>query len=207
MSEVELHLIHARLTGGLWEAARRGELRTHLPIGFEHDREGRIVELANESVQETISLVFAKFAEFGSARHVTAYLVEQQVPLPHRWANEDVISRRRAGFDAVHPILTNPTYAGLYSYGRSKCEAAWTRRAGCRKRQVPLPPNEWAVLIPEHTMKVSSHSRHSRPTSSACATTGERREERPPGAALLQGLVRCGRCGCRLLVSYGGKHG
>ena len=38
MSEVELHLIRSRLTGGLWEAARRGELRTHLPVGASSSR-------------------------------------------------------------------------------------------------------------------------------------------------------------------------
>ncbi len=92
MSEVELHLIHSRLTGGLWEAARCGELRTHLPSGYVHDRAGHIVKLVDESVRETIRLVFTKFAELGSARQVTAYLAEQNVPLPHRRVDEDTVS-------------------------------------------------------------------------------------------------------------------
>jgi DNA invertase Pin-like site-specific DNA recombinase len=92
MSEVELHLIRSRLNGGLWEAARRGELRTHLPIGYRHDREGRIVTVADEAVRETIALIFAKFAELGSARQVTAYLAEEGVLLPHRRVNEDAIT-------------------------------------------------------------------------------------------------------------------
>src|SRR2546421_3025422 len=73
MSEVELHLIQSRLNGGLWEAARRGELRTHLPIGYAHDREGRITKVADEAIRETITLILAKFAELGSARQVTTY--------------------------------------------------------------------------------------------------------------------------------------
>ncbi|MBK6318715.1 MAG: hypothetical protein IPF51_08040 [Dehalococcoidia bacterium] len=92
MSEVELHLIHSRLTGGLWEAARCGELRTYLPSGYVHDRAGHIVKLVDESVRETIRLVFTKFAELGSARQVTAYLAEQNVPLPHRRVDEDTVS-------------------------------------------------------------------------------------------------------------------
>src|SRR2546425_2112969 len=84
MSEVELHLIRSRLSGGLWEAARRGELRTHLPVGYEYDREGHIVVSPDEAVRETIGLVFNKFAELGSARQVVAYLTEQAVPLPHQ---------------------------------------------------------------------------------------------------------------------------
>jgi len=82
MSEVELHLIRSRLNGGLWEAARRGELRTHLPVGYQHDRDGRIVKVPDEAIRETIALIFAKFAELGSARQVTAYLAEQGVLLP-----------------------------------------------------------------------------------------------------------------------------
>src|SRR5215207_2552956 len=56
MSEVELHLIRSRLAGGLWEAARRGALRTHLPIGFAYDRDGKIVLTADEAIRETVAL-------------------------------------------------------------------------------------------------------------------------------------------------------
>src|SRR5438105_13205611 len=84
MSEVELHLIQSRLNGRLWEAARRGELRTHLPIGYAHDRDGRLVKVADEAIRETIALIFSKFAELGSARQVTAYLAEEGVLVPHR---------------------------------------------------------------------------------------------------------------------------
>ena len=67
-------MIRSRLNGGLWEAARRGELRTHVPIGYQHDREGRIVKVPDEAIRETITVIFAKFAELGSARQVTSYL-------------------------------------------------------------------------------------------------------------------------------------
>ncbi len=39
MSEAELHLIRARLIGGLRNKAERGELRLPLPVGL--DRDGR----------------------------------------------------------------------------------------------------------------------------------------------------------------------
>ena len=95
ISEFELHLIRSRLNGGLWEAARRGELRTHLPMGYEHDREGRIIKVADEAIRETITLILAKFAELGSARQVTTYLAEEGVLLPHRRVDEDSVSWRR----------------------------------------------------------------------------------------------------------------
>jgi len=52
-------------------------LRTHLPIGFQHDHEGHIVKVADEAMRETIFLIFSKFAELGSARQVTTYLAEE----------------------------------------------------------------------------------------------------------------------------------
>ena len=41
MSEAELHLIRARLNGGIWSKAVRGELQRALPIGFVGGRGGR----------------------------------------------------------------------------------------------------------------------------------------------------------------------
>src|SRR2546430_6655117 len=43
MSEAELHLIRARLQGGLRNKAARGELRMHLPVGLDRDRADPIV--------------------------------------------------------------------------------------------------------------------------------------------------------------------
>jgi DNA invertase Pin-like site-specific DNA recombinase len=37
MSEAELHVIRARLRGGIINKARRGELEMRLPIGFVYD--------------------------------------------------------------------------------------------------------------------------------------------------------------------------
>ncbi|MDQ6672153.1 MAG: recombinase family protein [Chloroflexota bacterium] len=59
MSEVELHLIQSRLHGGLWEAARRGELRTHLPVGFVYDHEGPIPITPDEAIRQAIALISA----------------------------------------------------------------------------------------------------------------------------------------------------
>src|SRR5580658_7657289 len=37
MSEAELHLLRARLIGGMMSKARRGELQSRLPVGFVYD--------------------------------------------------------------------------------------------------------------------------------------------------------------------------
>src|SRR4051812_14276582 len=54
MSEAELHILRARLRGGVLNKARRGELRTGLPVGFVYDPEGRVVLDPDRQVQQTI---------------------------------------------------------------------------------------------------------------------------------------------------------
>jgi excisionase family DNA binding protein len=208
ISEFELHLIRSRLNGGLWEAARRGALRTHLPIGYEHDGEGRIVKVADEAIRESVALIFSKFLELGSARQVTAHLAEQGVLLPHRPVNEDVVTWRRPNLAMVYRVLTNPTYAGVYGYGRSKIEHRLDDAGRVRNRHVSLPLNEWAVFIADHhdgcigldafeanQQRLRANRRPARGNAG-----GAVRE----GAALLQGLLRCSRCGRKMLVMYTG---
>ena len=71
MSEAELHIIRARLDGGIRNKAARGELRRGLPVGFVWgEQDGEICFHPDESVCAAIRTVFARFAELGSARRV-----------------------------------------------------------------------------------------------------------------------------------------
>jgi DNA invertase Pin-like site-specific DNA recombinase len=211
MSEVELHLIRSRLAGGLWEAARRGALRTHLPIGFAYDRDGKIGLTPDEAIRETVALVFAKFNELGSARQVTTYFMEQGITVPHQDLRDGTISWRNAAFSPIHHMLTNPVYAGVYAYGRSKIEKRMDERGRLWKRQVPRPEAEWEVFIEDHhpgyITLATYHANRERLRANWRAPryggVGPVRE----GAALLQGLVRCGRCGRKMQVSYSGASG
>jgi DNA invertase Pin-like site-specific DNA recombinase len=53
MSEAELHVLRARLRGGILSKARRGELRCRLAVGFVYDAAGRVVLDSDQQVQET----------------------------------------------------------------------------------------------------------------------------------------------------------
>jgi DNA invertase Pin-like site-specific DNA recombinase len=86
MSEAELHLIRARLDGGLRNKAERGELELNLPVGLERDDDGRIVLSADEQVRHAIERVFRLWHRHGSARQVAAELVaESQRSRGARW--------------------------------------------------------------------------------------------------------------------------
>lgn len=111
----------------------------------------------------------------------------------------------------MHRILTNPTYAGIYAYGRSKLERRIDERGRVTARQRPRDPSAWEVRIENH------HEGFITPTVWRANLQRLRANWRAPagegggavreGAALLQGLLRCGRCGRKLQVAYAGTGG
>src|SRR6266508_5759108 len=67
MSEAELHVLRARLIGGILNKARRGELQCRVPIGLVYDAAGRVVLDPDQQVQHTIRVFFETFRRTGSA--------------------------------------------------------------------------------------------------------------------------------------------
>src|SRR3954447_8955333 len=64
MSEAELHILRARLNGGIRNKAARGELRRGLPVGFVWgEEEGEVCFHPDEAVCTAIRQVFTQFAE------------------------------------------------------------------------------------------------------------------------------------------------
>src|ERR1700674_817631 len=69
MSEAELHVLRARLNGGIRNHAARGELRRGLPVGFVWgEADGEVRFHPDEAVGTAISTVFARPCLPGSAR-------------------------------------------------------------------------------------------------------------------------------------------
>src|ERR1700689_1134133 len=67
MSEAELHVIRARLQGGILNKARRGELQCPLPVGFLYNASNRPVLDPDKQVQESIRFFFETFRRTASA--------------------------------------------------------------------------------------------------------------------------------------------
>src|SRR5580692_2046332 len=83
MSEAELHVLRARLNGGIRNKAARGELRRGLPVGFIWGEEdGEVLFHPDEAVCTAIRTVFARFAEFGSARRVWLWFRSEGLSFP-----------------------------------------------------------------------------------------------------------------------------
>jgi len=67
MSEAELHVINARLRGGILNKVRRGEYRCSLPTGLIYDQSGNVTLDPDSQIRETIIHFFDTFSRVGSA--------------------------------------------------------------------------------------------------------------------------------------------
>lgn len=207
MSEAELHVLRARLLGGLLNKARRGELWIRPPIGFTFDAGRRLVLDPDQQVQGAVLLVFETFRRAGSALAVVRHFMTHSIPWPRR-----IVTGARAGetvFESLEHsrvlhILHNPRYAGAYVFGRSRQRKLVVGGAAKYRR---LPREEWKVLIPNaHPGYISWEEFESNQARLLCNahSYGPDRRKSPAreGVALLQGLVICGICGDRMTVRY-----
>ncbi len=208
MSEADLHVLRARLRGGSLHKAGKGELRLPLPAGYEYDETGRVRVTPDEAVADAIGTVFSYFEQLASARQVMLRLLEEDRKLPRRASSDRQVRWVTASYKAIHDILTNPVFAGAYAYGRKRTERRVTDGV-VSEHQRRAPREEWHVCIPDHHPGYVSFERYlanqERLRSNWRPPRGEGGSAAREGRALLQGLIRCGRCGRRMQVGYSGK--
>ena len=209
MSEAELHVMRARLRGGLLNKARRGELECPLPIGFVYDPQGHVVLDPDKQVQDSVRLLFRTFAQTGAAFATAAYFHEHALSFPrrvHGGARHGELVWGPLRPQRVHALLHNPRYAGAFAYGRKQSRG----HALGRPSRHRLPRDQWlALVLDAHPAYITweqheAHLARLRETRhDILAGQGPARE----GAALLQGVLICGACGSRMSVSYQRRRG
>ena len=118
MSEAELHVLSARLRGGILNKVRRGEYRCVLPTGFVYDEMGNVVLDPDAQIREAITYFFATFARVGSASQTVKVFRQEGLRFPSRLRNGDATIFRPLTASTAMRTLTNPRYAGAYVYGR-----------------------------------------------------------------------------------------
>jgi len=208
MSEAGLHIIRARLEGGIRNKAARGELRRGLPVGLVWgERDGEVLFHPDQAVRGAICTVFNRFAELGSARKVWLWFRSEHLSFPLQ--QHDEITWAAPTYTAIHHVLTNPVYAGAYVYGKTRHEGYVDEQGNIKKRTRHLPVDEWAVLLPDHHPGfidwATYQTNQERLDSNAHPEPHEGGGAVREGSALLQGLAVCGNCGRRLRTHYTGR--
>lgn len=207
MSEAELYMIRARLQGGILTKARRGELRTPLPLGFVYDEGGRVVLDPDQQIRETIHVFFRTFRRVGSAMGTVKEFQRQGIAFPRYkgqgpWIRNGLLWGE-LDFPGALRLLKNPRYAGVYFFGASRQK----RLPNGRRLKERKPTERWAAFLPEaHEGYISLEDyeeNQRRLTENARAVGADhRRTPAREGPALLQGLAICGRCGRRMTLGY-----
>jgi DNA invertase Pin-like site-specific DNA recombinase len=205
VSEVELHTLRGRLIAGVQQKAQRGDLALALPAGLLRQDDGVAVQDPDRAVQHAITLVFQTFLERRSASQVVRLLREQGLRLPRRHRNCATVWRTPT-VAAVIAILRNPAYAGTFVYGKTQTQVP---AGGGRPQQRRLPLPEWKVIVHDRypayvTWETFARIQALLNDNYATYAHNKRRGIPRQGAALLQGLVYCARCGHKMAVQYKG---
>jgi len=206
MSEAELHVLKARLQGGIRNKARRGELEVPLPIGLVYGPECNVMLDPDAQIRQTLTFLFGTFRQTQSASAVVRRFESEELLFPRRirrgigkgdllWGPIDV--------SRVLQILHNPRYAGAFVYGRTR--GRYTPKM--RSIQVKLPREQWHTLIRDAHAGYIDWEEFERNQATLKSNTagfgfGSRGSVPREGVGLLQGRVLCGHCGARMRVRY-----
>ncbi len=138
MSEAELHVLRARLQGGILNKARRGELEMRPPVGLLYNAEGVLGLDPDQQVQQCLRWLFETFRRTGSAMATARAARHQGLAFPRRCGKGPHKGELLwTGLDHSHVlrILHNPRYAGAFVYGRTHNRK--TVDGSTRLRKVP----------------------------------------------------------------------
>jgi DNA invertase Pin-like site-specific DNA recombinase len=210
MSEAELHFLRGRMHEGRLNKARRGELFNHASIGYVREPGRGLALDPDEQAQEVVRLVFDQFDRQGSLHGLLRYLVHHGIRLPvrpHFGPNRGKLEWHGPNRETLQNMLHHPVYAGYYRHGH---------RARDRRRQVPgrpgtgrtiHKPEECLVLLEDRCPAYITPERFwaNQARLAANRARAEAAGAVRQGPSLLAGILRCGRCGQRLMVTYGGR--
>jgi DNA invertase Pin-like site-specific DNA recombinase len=201
ISEAELHFIRARMDGGRINKAQRGEFRTKLPVGYVYDGAGRVVMDSNADVRSAVNLLFDTFRRIGTANGTAEFFEERGYKYPVDTGcgfGNGGIQWKSMTAEKVCQILRNPTYAGIYSYGKKRREHTIDG-----KKVKNAPEDEWHVRLEGHHDGYIGIDEFYGNIAKMKANNSKQSGSPPrEGSALLQGIAVCGVCGLKMYPQY-----
>lgn len=141
MSEAELHILAGRLQESTRAAARRGELRFPLPVGYLSDDDGHTIMESHEEIRAAVADVFAAFEITGSAYGVVGRFHSCRVVDAEGTIRTRTVERSRSEWPVIihghHPAYMS----GEIFLANEQRLASHDTRSGAR------PPREGTALL------------------------------------------------------------
>ena len=207
ISEAELFTLRCRLHEGRWNKARRGELTRSLPVGYIYDDNNKIIKDPDRQVRSRLNYLFRQFARLQVARKVLLLFRDQGLKIPTKvWGGvrHGQIVWKTANFSTIVRILHNPTYAGAYVYGQFEYDSYNRSPKTGKAKQRLRSPEEWPVCQQNCFDQYISWEQFQE--NQRVLKSNWYRSESPgapkKGAALLQGIAFCGRCGLKMRIQH-----
>lgn len=209
MSEAELHVLKARLRGGILNKAKRGEYQCPLPTGLVYSETGGVVLHPDSQVRDTITYFFKTFSRVGSACQTVKTFKKEGLFFPSRiysFGDARIVYRQLTTSTAIR-MLHNPRYAGAYAYGRRKYRKTVQGNSISSIRD----HNEWLACIPDSHPGYITWEQYQENLrileSNGQGYEAARKSPPREGPALLQGRAVCGCCGRHFRVRYVSRRG
>src|SRR5438874_10337151 len=210
MSEAELHFLRSRMHEGRLTKARRGELFNHASIGSVREPGRGLALDPDEQAQQVVHLVFDQFDRQGTLHGLLRSLVHHGIRLPvrpHFGPNRGKLEWHRPNRETLQNLLHHPLYAGYYRHGHRPLDP---------RRKVPgrpgtgrtiHQPEDCLVLLEDRCPAYITPERFwaNQERLAANRARAEAAGAVRPGPSLLGGVLRCGRCGQRMMVAYSGR--
>lgn len=209
MAEFELGLLRQRAHEALQKMVAEGQVLWEPPVGFVRTESNTIELSPDREVQKAIRGVFRKFEQLGSVRQVLLWYRQESVSLPSavKGTKGTQVEWKLPAYKRIHNILKNPAYAGAFAYGRTKTRTAMTDGRARKTRGHHRPLDEWQILIRDHHEAYITWEQYLQIQDQITSNSARVGKAAKKGAALLAGLLRCGRCGRKLHVGYSGNKG
>ncbi len=210
MSEFEISLLRQRAMEAHRQKVRRGLVLTQVPVGYIRTEDEGIEKTPDRQIQEAIAGIFGKFRELGSVRQVLLWYREEKLPIPvlSRASGNRKVVWAEPIYPSIFGILKNPTYAGVFVWGRKQTRTSIVADRARKTRGHVRPQEQWEVVIPDYHEgyitweEFMRNQEQIRSNAGWNARMGQTQGVARNGPARLAGLLRCGRCGRALQVTY-----
>ncbi len=152
LSEFELGILRERAQEAYRQKVLRGEVLTIVPVGFVRSHSNRIEMTPDREVQEAVRRVFSDFERFGTLRQLLLWYHPEKITIPVARAGEAgrPMVWRLPNYQHLLRMLKNPTYAGAFAYGRTRCQTVVVEGRSRKHAGHRVAMENWQVLLKDY---------------------------------------------------------